>query len=390
MPINIYLQEAAEPSGVKPNEIISGIKKQLNVCRLAKFRSEGENGKFYSAFFLSTLDLEVQPSMEDWGLIYNTLLCDNVFVDNLCLFVTMYRPFSYANIFHPLYNLVINGLETAGKRKIAYLGNAKAIFSMLQMKFQMISNIIIGQIRDPETMKFLTVIDQTLQQFIFQLYHMTQETLEKEADPDDIKPIIGTSIVDAPLTENVQEFIDLLEHADEWISNYMANDNTQYLDEGVVKNAVMKAKEAKLKAEKATKAFEEFVMKKFREMTIKRRNAKHSEMVGESLRIVREIKRLLKSGAIGILSPTLGVIHWIVTLFIDKKTDKEDRKVLIGEIKDELEIIEEKITMAERNGDDKAKIELIRYRQKLQKEYERILHVKYDKERLRGGSYSNM
>ena len=86
----------------------------------------------------------------------------------------------------------------------------------------------------------------------------------------------------------------------------------------------------------------------------------------------------------------MGVLHWIITLFIDKKTDKEDRKVLIGEIKDELEIIEEKISMAERNGDDKAKIELIRYRQKLQKEYERILHVKYDKERLRGGSYSNM
>ena len=149
MPINIYLQEAAEPSGVKPNEIISGMKKQLNNCRLAKFRSEELNGKFYSAFFLSTLDMEAQPSIEDWGLIYNTMLCDNVFVDNLCLFVTMYRPFSYANIFHPLYNLVINGLETAGKRKVAYLGNAKVVFSMLQMKFQMISNIITGQIRDP-------------------------------------------------------------------------------------------------------------------------------------------------------------------------------------------------------------------------------------------------
>ena len=37
--------------------------------------------------------------------------------------------------------------------------------------------------------------------------------------------------------------------------------------------------------------------------------------------------------------------------------------------------------MAERNGDDKAKIELIRFRQKLQREYERITKIRYDKVR---------
>lgn len=380
MPINVYLKEASETSELKPNAIAAGIKKQLQTCRLTKFRSDGECAKFYSSFFLSTIeDVTEQPSLEEWGIIYNTLLNDNVFVDNLCIFVSFYQPFTYATIFYPLFNLTKNGLETAGKRQVAYLGNAKAMFTMLQMKFQAIANIVLPQVKDPKVTKFLTVIDQTLQQMIFELNHMIQSALEQSVDPDDIKPTIDAQVDHTTIQEDVQEILNLLENADKWIQIYMDN---LPMDEGVVSNAKMKAKEAKIKMDKASKAFDEFVMKKFREMTLKRRNTKHSEMVGESLRITREIKRLLKSGAIGILSPTLGIMHWIVTLFIDKKTDRKDRKVIVGEIKDELEIVEEKIAMAERNGDDKAKIELIRFRQKLQKEYERIMHVRFDKTRM--------
>ena len=41
MPItNVYLMEAAEKSEVKPNEVVSLIKKQLNVCKLAKFKTK--------------------------------------------------------------------------------------------------------------------------------------------------------------------------------------------------------------------------------------------------------------------------------------------------------------------------------------------------------------
>ena len=43
---------------------------------------------------------------------------------------------------------------------------------------------------------------------------------------------------------------------------------------------------------------------------------------------------------------------------------------------------EEKIQMAERNGDDKGKIELIRYRQRMQKEYQRINKFRFDPQRL--------
>ena len=105
-------------------------------------------------------------------------------------------------------------------------------------------------------------------------------------------------------------------------------------------------------------------------------------MVGEALRINHEIKRLLGSLAVGAINPAIGVILWVTSVVIDRQTDKRDRDILVGQIKDELEIIEEKISQAERNGDDKAKIELIRLRQKLQKEYERINRIKFDNSRI--------
>lgn len=101
-------------------------------------------------------------------------------------------------------------------------------------------------------------------------------------------------------------------------------------------------------------------------------------MVGEALRVNHELKRILRSGAIGILNPALGVISFVVSVVYDRATDKKDREVLVGQLKDELEIVEEKIQMAERNGDEKARIELIRFRQKLQREYERIQRMRWD------------
>ena len=102
------------------------------------------------------------------------------------------------------------------------------------------------------------------------------------------------------------------------------------------------------------------------------------DAIGESLRINNIIKRLLKTGAIGILSPAWAAIYFIISVVYDRATDKRDREVLVGQLKDELEIVEEKIQMAERNGDEKARIELIRFRQKLVREYERIQRMRWD------------
>lgn len=124
-------------------------------------------------------------------------------------------------------------------------------------------------------------------------------------------------------------------------------------------------------------------MKKFREIQENRRNIKHAEMVGEALRINREMKRLLAAGAVSIVSPSIAVLGWIVSIIIDQKTDKRDRDILIGQIKDEIEIIDEKISQADRNNDDKAKVELMRMKQRYAREYERINRVRYDNSRGR-------
>lgn len=384
MPIsNMSIIEAIENTGVKPAQIVADIKKQMQTCRLTKFASKDACGKLYSSFFLSTLDDSQDPTVEEWGIIYNTLLCDQSFIDNMCYYVTMYQPSRYNTIFKPLYRKIESELKVCGKRKITYLGMARALLSMIQMKFNGIKSVVLPQVNNPETIKFLTVIDQTLQSMQFSLQDNIQTEIDNSADPNDVSP--GPVDINADtnmqyLEEDAREFLYLIEHADQWITDYTKR---EYLNEGIVSNAAEAAKAAKVKAKKSEHAFGEFVMKKFHEMQTNRRNRKHSEMVGESLRIMHEIKRIIRSGAVyAILGPAAGVITWVTTLLIDKHTDAKDRAVLVADLKDQLEIVEEKISIAERNGDDKGKIELIRFRQKLAREYERINKVAFDKARL--------
>lgn len=384
MPIsNMSIIEAIESTGVKPTQIVADIKKQMQTCRLTKFASKDACGKLYSSFFLSTLDDSQDPNVEEWGIIYNMLLCDQTFIDNMCYYVTMYQPAQYNTMFKPLYRKIESELKTCGKRKITYLGMARALLSMIQMKFNGVKSVVLPQVNSPETVKFLTVIDQTLQSMQFSLQDNIRTEIDNSADPNDVSPgpvDINTDTNMQYLEEDVCEFLYLLEHADQWIADYAKR---EYLNEGIVSNAAEAAKAAKVKARKSEQAFGEFVMKKFHEMQTNRRNRKHSEMVGESLRIMHEIKRIIRSGAIyAILGPAAGVITWVTTLLIDKHTDAKDRAVLVADLKDQLEIVEEKISVAERNGDDKGKIELIRFRQKLAREYERINKVAFDKARL--------
>ena len=171
---------------------------------------------------------------------------------------------------------------------------------------------------------------------------------------------------------DVQEFFDLLEHADEWKANYIKDT----LNEGIINKGKEAIKVAKVKSLKADRAFNDFVMSKVREIRRNRRNRRHAEIVGESLRINAYLKRILKALGLGVINPAIGVISFIVDTLIDEKTKFKDRKILIQQIQDELEIIDEKISIADRNGDEKGKIELMRGKQKLQREYQRITNFR--------------
>ena len=102
--------------------------------------------------------------------------------------------------------------------------------------------------------------------------------------------------------------------------------------------------------------------------------------MGETLRISRLIKQAFAVYMTWkIFNPIAGIITALVTTAIDQRTKKNDRMKILNDIKDELEIVDEKINIAERNGDDKSRIEMIRIRQKLYREYERISGGMYHK-----------
>lgn len=365
---NLFLQEAVDKT-FNPATYITAYKRQMNSCKLTKFRSVGECSKFYSGFFLCQVeDGGNELTFQNWTSIYNALLVDDKFCNDMVTFIAMYQPAEFTGMFVPLINLIDSELRHMQKYRLRYLSDAKAFFTMFQQKMDSIGNTIKAQINDPSTLKFIITINGMLTTHITYINRLMEHEMKVDTSADDI-----TLVVSTPISEDVKEILDLLENYNQSIQQFM-----EPINEAVINNAKMKAKEIYIKEQKASRAFDEFIMKKVKAAREKRRNRKHAEMVGEALRINNELKRLMKSLAVGAFSPTLGVILWVTSVVVDRATDKRDRDILVGQIKDELEIVDEKIQMAERNGDDKAKIELIRIRQRLQKEYERIMRYKWD------------
>lgn len=373
---NLLLQEAVEKS-FSPTQPAAEFKKLMNTCQLTKYKSIDNCGKFYSAFFLN--QAEGLDTVDKWSAVYMELLNDVKFVNNLCNFMAMFQPADATGMFQPIIRMMDSSLEHMEVNRIRMISDTKSLFTFLQMKFNSITDTVRAQVNDVDTLKFCMSVNGTITVWINYCAKLLQREIDTTADPNAVEPLV---VYNGALEEDVQEILNLLENGEKWIQDYIEHDTEPVLTESIVTAAAMRAKELKVKTEKANRAFDEFVMKRVRNAREKRRNRKHAEMVGEALRINNELKRLLVSIGLGMLNPALGVIHWVVTVAIDRATDKRDRDILIGQIKDELEITEEKIAQAERNGDDKAKIELIRFRQRLEKEYQRINRVKFDNSRV--------
>lgn len=372
---NNYLLQEAVSNVFNPAPVVSDFKKALNSCNLTKYRSPDACALFYSGFFMNQLEMEM--TFPQWCQVYNALLNDEKFCNQLCLFIALYHPVEYAGMFQSLSNLMDAELFEMHTNKLRYLSDAKAFFTFMQNRFDSIATTIKAQTSDQEAMKFLTMINTVIMSKIFYVNKLVQRTIDASYDKDDIVH----EYHDIPLEEDAKELIYLIEHGEGWINEYIANDK-EPMNEGIINKTKELAKIAAVKSEKASRAFDELVMKKYKAYVNKRQNRKHAEMVGEALRINHEIKRILYTLPLSLINPAWTVIAWVISVVIDRETDKKDRNVLVGQLKDELEIVEEKISMAERNGDDKAKIELIRLRQKLQREYERINKLPFDNARM--------
>ena len=388
---NMYMYEAvANISSGKVTKICAEWKKKMQTCRLTKFASKESCDAFYRSFFLGDTDFAIPEddpiTVQDYGMIYSQLMNDYSFMENLSFYMASYQPQNTGHMFRHIVTAANREAAASDKHRVIIYGRSKATLSMIQLGFDNVRITMNRQVVNHGDFKFLTVVDQTLMQHQMSLEKKIQGTLQSQVKVDDVsavqaKPMVDPDSVTEILQEDSRELLSILENADQWIESYMLNEYGP-IDEAVVSNAREKAKELNLRKKKAVNAFEEFVMKKFRNWQIERRNKKHSEAIGESLRIMRYLRRILAIGGLAILSPAAAVVAGIVTFAVDHVTDKKDLRVLIGLIKDDIEIVEEKISMAERNGDDKAKIELMRYRQKLYREYERLNKVAFDKVRL--------
>lgn len=361
------------------NDIIKELKQALNVCKLAKFKSDSSNSKFYTGFFNSSF--EETLTFGTWNQVYSTLLNEDAFCNNLCLFIALWQPKDYKGMFQPVVNQVESELRTTNN-KIRLLSDAKALFSFMEQRFDSIGNTVKAQVNGQPVITFLTTIKSVTTNFMLYFNKLIQDEVKDSADPNDIVITVrGGPMEENSLEPDAQELINILESGDQWIADFINNDRNftdLRINENIINKGVEAAKVAKVKAQKADRAFNEFVMKKVRELRTNRRNRRHAEIVGEALRINTYLKRILKACGLGVINPAIGVISFCVDTLIDKKTKVRDRQVLIQQITDELEIIDEKISIADRNGDEKGKIELMRAKQKLQREYQRITRYRYD------------
>ena len=387
---NYFLQEAVAKTVVfDPAPLVADYKKALNTCALTKFKSEDACFLFFSGFFMNQVKID-DIKVENFIQVYNILWNDPKFVNNLTLYMGIYKPGVYEGMFKTIMNMVDSELSTMKVNRLQYISNVKAFLDNLIVRFGSIKYSIEAQTSQVDSTKFVMTVLSTLQSYYFYMNSLTKREIQSTHNADDIEYIYEVRT----LPEDAQSIIDDMFHAEEQISEmtqkFLSEATAgEALNEGIVNKAVEKAKEANFARKKAENWFEEKITKKVNDLRNQRRNRKHAEMVGEALRINHEIKRLLRSGLLYIIpniGPAAAVITYIVSIVIDRETDKKDRDILVGQLKDELEIIEEKISIAERNGDDKAKIELIRLRQKIQREYRRITKLPYEGSRSQNRS----
>lgn len=91
---------------------------------------------------------------------------------------------------------------------------------------------------------------------------------------------------------------------------------------------------------------------------------------------MRKLKKIIRDGilyaALWQVKPVIGAIVFLGRTAIDKNADNNTRRDILTELEGELRITEEKISDAQSKGDNKAKYNLMRIKNQLEREIERI------------------
>lgn len=374
---NIYLIEAVEKID-SITSAVSDLKKTMNKCKLTQFKSQSLCMDIYTVLFMNCVSDEYDNiSFDDWYSIYNQLLTNIKFQNDLMFFISVYKPSEYVGMFKPLM-MIIEREFNSSKNKIAYCANAKAKLNQIQTMFNGVVNMVKSSNVDMGPVEFCDAITGTLNDMSYKIDKMQRKVIIDSESNDALK-----TTVRQVMTE-VQEFVQFLQSSsfdeilDEGISDVISDlKNSLSYNAGIAGD---KAKEITTQTGKAIKAFDQkftIWVKRFNQYRSER---KMQEMLGESYPIMREITRLSASLVIAAATPVqfkilkglVGVVTYLASGYIVARTNANELRKFTEQLEDEIEIMEEKISIADRKGDDKAKIQLMRLKQKLTHQKDRI------------------
>lgn len=160
-----------------------------------------------------------------------------------------------------------------------------------------------------------------------------------------------------------------------------------YLCEGELKRKIVKfGKKVVDGVSKASNVVDEnfrAVMKFIKDLYMGGRSTREEIIMDAGPSVAKMIKLTIVHLGLWGLHPALAIISAIVVICLNKRIRMKERNKLLRELKNELEMVEEKIKDADSAGDRKEKYQLMRIRQTLQTEIERI---RYKWARDEGGS----
>ena len=405
--INVYLAEAADK--VKDiSNIVSSIKAQMNKCKLTKFKSVEECVEFYIVFFTnSTPEGFNEIAFNDWFEVYNQLFSQPQFKANLIFYLSLYKPNRYDGLFKPLL-MEITREAAEARDKLVYYSDVKAKLTQLRADFAGVCQAAMSQSVSQEPVQFCKAIDGALSDMIVAVSRAQENKLLERDNGDGIRKVIrpypmredAEEVIDEDVQE-ARDFVALLESFDlDLVMNEDVADKLSDIKDSAEYHALVAEDRAIHGAEKVSRAIGTFDRKvsswidKFRNY---RKEKKIKAMLGETHHVMREILRITGAIVASAVAPAgtsklfralIGIVIYFCSWWITGKTNQADLRKFIQMVEDELEIVDKKIEQAERAGDDKGVVQLMRLRQKLKHQHDDLMRKAYPITRntIRSGS----
>lgn len=153
----------------------------------------------------------------------------------------------------------------------------------------------------------------------------------------------------------------------------LLDESSEFLSEAIKDNIKQKAKnikyEIKAKANKMDRWFQDMANDIKHGFT----NSAREDIIEQNIpKFSKMVKRAIIIGATWAVNPAIAVIGAVTAWCLSKKGKETQRQRILRELNNELELVEEKIKDADANSDKKQKYELMRLRQTIQNNRDKI------------------